>query len=205
MEIKNVINKLKSIGYDVVYIENAHDALKTIISKIDKKDLIAFGGSTTLTQLGIVEHILNNDYNVLNRYQPNLSSDEIYEIERKSLLCDLFITSTNAIASTGELVNIDGKNNRVSAQIFGPKKVFIVTGVNKICDSLELSMERVQNYAAPLNAKRFEGKINTGCMVDGECRSCISESTICKTIVTIRRPARKGRTTIFLINENLGF
>ncbi len=205
MDYKKVVSNLESRGYNVVFIENKSDAVEIILKHINPNDVVAFGGSTTLTQLGLVDHILSNNYKVLNRYEKGLSADEVYEIERQSLLSDVFITSTNAIASTGELVNIDGKSNRVAAQIFGPRKVFIVTGTNKICDTLDQAMNRAQEHAAPINAKRFEELFTTGCMKDGVCVKCSGPTTICKTVVTMRRAAREDRTTIFLINEELGF
>ncbi len=205
MNLENTIKNLENRGYNVVYIEKKEDALETILSYVTKDDLVAFGGSTTLTQLGVVEHILNNDYKVLNRYKEGLTPEEVHEIERQSLLSDIYITSTNAIAESGELVNIDGKSNRVAAQIFGPKKVFIVTGTNKICKDHDEAMKRAWEYAAPINAKRFESMITTGCMATGKCVKCVGPTTICRTVVTMRRAATHDRTTIFLIEENLGF
>lgn len=203
--MENTVKNLEQRGYNVVVIDKKEDALETILKHISKDEVIAFGGSKTLDQIDLVNHILNNDYKVLNRYQEGLTPDEVYEIERQSLLSDIFITSTNAIAKTGELVNIDGKGNRVAAQIFGPKKVFIVAGVNKICDNLEEACLRAQQNAAPKNAKRFEQLFTTGCMKDGKCVSCVGPTTICKSIVVQRRAARPDRNTIFLINEELGF
>ncbi|MFV0423981.1 MAG: lactate utilization protein [Bacilli bacterium] len=205
MNINKTIKNLENRGYNVIFIEDKNNALEVIMNHIDQDEVIAFGGSTTLSQLGVVDYILNNDYKVLNRYQKGLSNEEIHEVERRSLLSDIYITGTNAIAETGELVNIDGKNNRVAAQIFGPKRVFLVTGINKICSNLDDAIDRAKNYAAPINAKRFEGKFTTGCMNSGVCNNCIGSTTICKTTVITRRVAEVGRTTIFLINEDLGF
>ncbi len=205
MNLDKTIDNLKNRGYDVVYIEKKEDALNTIISYISKEDLLGFGGSMTINQIGLFDYLLENNYNILNRYEKGLTPDQVFDIERKSLLSDIYITSTNAISQTGELVNIDGKSNRVAAQIFGPKKVFLITGTNKICDSLEEAVARAQEYAAPLNAKRFEEHITTPCMKDGVCRKCSGPMTICKTVVTMRRAASLDRTTIFLINDNLGF
>lgn len=204
MDIDKVIKNLNARGYEVVYIENKEDTLNEIVKRINKDEVVAFGGSKTLDELNIVEYMLNN-FKTLNRYKHGLSEDEIYEIERKSLLSDVFITSTNAIALTGELVNIDGKSNRVAAQIFGPKKVFIVSGINKICKTLDEAMVRAQEYAAPTNAKRFEEHFTTGCMKDGICVKCSGPTTICRTVVVTRRAQRLDRTTIFLINDKLGF
>ncbi len=169
MNINKTIKNLENRGYNVIFIEDKNNALEVIMNHIDQDEVIAFGGSTTLSQLGVVDYILNNDYKVLNRYQKGLSNEEIHEVERRSLLSDIYITGTNAIAETGELVNIDGKNNRVAAQIFGPKRVFLVTGINKICSNLDDAIDRAKNYAAPINAKRFEGKFTTGWNAFRDC------------------------------------
>ncbi len=203
--MQKVIKNLENRGYNVVYIEDKRDALNTIISHINHDEVVAFGGSKTLDQIGLVDYIVKNDYKVLNRYEEGLTPEEVYEVERQSLLSDVFISSTNAIAKSGELVNIDGKSNRVAAQIFGPRRVFIVAGTNKICDSLDDAIKRAQEYAAPINAKRFEKMFTTGCMSDSVCKKCVGPSTICKTVVIARRPAKDNRTTIFLVNDQLGF
>ncbi len=205
MNIEKTIKNLKNRGYNVEYIENVEDALQIILKNISKDDILAFGGSKTLSEIGLYEYVVKNGYNVLERYKEGLSADEVYEIERQSLISDIYITSTNAIAESGELVNIDGKSNRVAAQIFGPKQVFIVSGVNKICKNEELAMIRAQEHAAPLNAKRFEKMFTTGCTTTGKCVKCSGPTTICKTVVTMRRAAMLNRTTIFLINDSLGF
>ncbi len=205
MNIQKTISNLENRGYEVVYIEDKALACKIVIEKIAKDATIGFGGSQTLAQLGIVDYILNNDYKVFNRYEEGLSPDEVYEVERQTLLSDLFISSVNAIAETGELVNIDGKSNRVAAQIFGPKQVFLVVGVNKICKTLDEAIDRAQNYAAPINAQRFKGSLKTGCMDTKTCVKCAGHDTICKTIVITRRAQRLNRTTIFLVNDSLGY
>ncbi len=196
---------LEKRGYRVVYISDVKDALKTVMSYISLTDLVAWGGSKTVSDLGIKDYLIENNYNVLNREQANLTEEEVFEIERQSFLSDIYITSSNAIAKTGELVNIDGKSNRVAAQIFGPKQVFIIAGINKICDDLDQAMKRAQEYASPLNAKRFEDYITTGCMKSGKCSQCTHDQTICRTVVVTRRAQKADRSTIFLINENLGF
>ncbi len=203
--MEKVIKNLENRGYNVFYFETKEEARDKILSLISKNDLLGFGGSKTTQEVGLLPYLLENGYNALNRFDQSLSAEEIYEIERQSLLSDIFITSTNAISKNGELVNMDGKSNRVAAQIFGPKQVFIVTGVNKICDTLDEAVDRVKNYASPKNAQRFKDVLKTGCANSEKCVECVGSDTICKTFVITRRAQKPNRTSIFLINEELGF
>lgn len=203
--MEQLIKKLETRGYNVYYFKTKEEALESILSKISKDDLLGFGGSQTLQQVGLVPYLFENGYNTLNRYDSTLTPDEVYEIERQSLLSDIFLTSTNAISRTGELVNMDGKSNRVAAQIFGPKQVFIVVGTNKVCDTLDEAIDRCKNYASPKNAQRFKEVLKTGCVGTEKCVECAGPDTICKTFVVTRRAQRPNRTSIFLIDEELGY
>jgi len=113
------------------------------------------------------------------------------------------LTSTNALTLDGQLVNIDGRGNRVSAMIFGPRRVIIVAGANKISTTLEEAMHRVRNTASPRNAKRLER--NTPCTVTGKCEHCSSSESICRQIVVTSSQMVPGRVTVIIVGESLGF
>ena len=116
--------------------------------------------------------------------------------------------SANAISEDGEIVNIDGTGNRVSALCFGPKRVLIVAGMNKVVKTLDDAMSRARNYAAPINAKRISGifeNMVTPCNITGSCCDCKSETSICSQIVTTRLSVPKGRISVILVNQNLGY
>ncbi len=205
MELEKVVKNLQFRGYEVVVLENREQAFNEIIKRIEKTSLVSYGGSKSLEELDIINYLRAHNYNLLDRNKVGLSSEEVYEIERKSFMSDIYLCSTNAIAKSGELVNIDGKGNRVAAQIFGPNKVFIVAGINKICDTLADAQNRVQQYVAPINARRFKGHLKTGCMETRKCVSCVGQDSICKSIVVIRRTHYPNRSVIFLVKEELGF
>jgi NAD-dependent dihydropyrimidine dehydrogenase PreA subunit len=115
-----------------------------------------------------------------------------------------FITSANALSETGELVNIDGTGNRLSASLFGPKKLYFVIGRNKLTPDLASAIHRARNVAAPINAKRLERK--TPCVADGKCHDCASPERICKGLVVHMKPMTGAeRTEVVLVDEDLGY
>ena len=124
------------------------------------------------------------------------------DMMRKSLLSDVYLMSSNAIAETGEMVNIDGLGNRMAALCFGPKEVIVVAGMNKVVSDLDHAYKRARTYVAPYNAQRFD--VSTPCMAKGMCSDCKSENSICSQIV-ITRFVKRNRIKVILVGENLGF
>ena len=157
----------------------------------------------TTRGLGLVEALKAKDVTLLDHWKEGLTKDEIAEIRIRQLTADLFITGANAITENGEIVNIDGIGNRVNATAFGPKKVIIIAGYNKIVPDMNAAFDRIKKYAAPMNAKRLN--LQLPCVETGYCHDCKSEARICRVIsIMQKRPASTG-ISVFLINEELGF
>ncbi|MBQ8476582.1 lactate utilization protein, partial [bacterium] len=118
-----------------------------------------------------------------------------------------FLMSANAISYDGEIVNIDGHGNRLSALCFGPEKVIMIIGMNKAVKSLDDAMSRARNIAAPINAKRVSSffEVKTPCIQTGTCENCKSPSSICCQILTTRLCCPENRIKVILVNENLGY
>jgi len=142
------------------------------------------------------------DITVLDTYDKNLSPEESYELRRRSLLVDLFITGTNAVTERGRLVNLDMIGNRVAAITFGPKNVILFIGRNKIVADVDEAIERIKVYAAPVNVMRLEKK--TPCLKTGICQNCTSPERICNAWSISEKSFPKGRIKVILINEDLG-
>ena len=175
LRVENTMNALERNGFDVKYYPTAKEALAGVIEMVPDGATVGLGGSVTLREIGLVNALEERDVNVANHWkasQAGATSDDIMEIRRTHINSDVFITSTNAITETGELVNIDGTGQRVVAMIFGPKKVIVVTGVNKITEDLEEGLWRASNIAAPMNARRLHP--NTLCAETGECDDCLA-------------------------------
>jgi hypothetical protein len=139
----------------------------------------------------------------INPFEKGLSEEEMYERGRQALLSDLFFTGTNALTETGILVNLDGWGNRVAALAFGPKYVIVTVGRNKIVPELDDAMYRIKNYAAPVNAMRFD--VKTPCVKTSFCADCKSPDRICTAWTITEKSFPKGRIKVILINQDLGF
>ena len=196
---KTVVKALKQRNFDAYYAEDSKSAIDIALSLIPKGDVVSWGGSMTIRDMGLVSAVKDAGYSVLDRDTAPPEDD----IARKALTCDTYIMSTNALTENGELVNIDGNGNRVAALIFGPKSVIVVAGVNKIVRTVEDAYSRVKYKAAPINAQRFD--IKTPCKVTGVCNNCKCEDSICaNTVITrLSRPAK--RVKVIIVGEELGF
>ncbi|MDR1870532.1 MAG: lactate utilization protein [Deltaproteobacteria bacterium] len=165
---------------------------------------VGFGGSASVGGSDLLARLKSVDgLNVIDRNDPSLSPSERSELSRKSLLVDLFIASANALTLDGEVVNLDKFGNRVAAITFGPLKVALIIGRNKIVRNLEAAKSRVKNQAAPMNAMRLE--IPTPCAQTGHCQDCQGPSRICGVWSIVERSFPQGRIHIILVNEELGF
>jgi hypothetical protein len=199
--MENLVKKLKQRNYNAIQFDSKKEARDYLISKFKDKDIIAWGGSVTINELGIKAEIEKRGIKTLDRDKARTPGEK-RKIHLDSFDCDSYLMSTNAITEDGLLINIDGFGNRLANLIFGPKNVYVIAGKNKICKSEQDAIERVRHYAAPRNAKRLG--LNTPCTETGECQDCLSEQCICNQIVISRRSWIKDRVNIILINEDLG-
>jgi hypothetical protein len=158
----------------------------------------------TFTDAGLYKALkARRGIEVLDTFDKKKPRKELQELRRQALLVDLFITGTNAVTETGQLVNLDMYGNRVGAITFGPKYVVILVGRNKVVPDLEEAMFRIKNYAAPVNAMRLDKK--TPCVKTSHCEECRSPGRICNTWAITEKSFPKGRIKVVLINEDMGF
>ena len=170
-KIAKTIEALKKNRMDAYYAEKKEDILPIIKSLIKKGDKIGAGGSVTLKQIDTLSLFKNGDYNFIDRYEPGITDEERKSRFREAFFADVFVMSSNAVTTSGRLINVDGFGNRVAALVFGPKSVIVVVGANKIVETTEEGFERVRKIAAPKNAKRLNCK--TYC---ANCDECIEDS-----------------------------
>ena len=139
---------------------------------------------------------------MLDPSDPSISKEEKLERRRQALLSDLYLTGTNALTESGQLINLDMYGNRVAALAFGPRHVVVLVGRNKLCVDVEEAMLRVKGYAAPANAARL--KMKTPCVKTAFCEDCKSPERICNVWTITEKSFPKGRIKVVLINEDLG-
>lgn len=160
---------------------------------------VGLGGSETLSAMDILPILRNGDYNLYDRY----NCENHFEVCRDSLMADYFITGTNAVTKNGELINLDCSGSRTAAIMYGPRKVIIVIGINKLVDNIEEGIKRVRSIA-PMNCKRVRHK--TPCAETGFCEECNDKNRMCNHIgITLNAQKFKDRLNVIVINEELGF
>lgn len=200
--IMNVLTKMEQRGFETHYCEHANDAIELLRKILPLHSSVAFGGSETLKETGIADLLKNGDYVFLDRNAAK-SPEESREIFAKFTLCDYFFMSSNAITFDGQLVNIDGTGNRTACLIHGPKNVIVVAGVNKLVHTLDMAIDRVQNFAAPPNAVRLNRQ--TPCNELGRCVQCLTKDCMCCNTVITRKSYIDGRIKVIMINDNFGY
>ena len=202
--IRDLMKVLEENKFNAVYAENVDEARRIVMDMIPEGSTIAVGGSVTLNETGILAEIQKPEYKFIDRYHTN-SFEEMLDKYREGYYADVMVSSTNAITMTGELVNIDCTGNRTSQIVFGPKKVIIVAGVNKIVDTLEEGMKRAKKIA-PMNARRITHK--TICATDDniKCTNCHDHARVCNvTSIVTGCHYFPGRITVVLVPEILGY
>ena len=198
------VEALGKNNFKASYVKTRQEAVDKVLSLIPADASVGFGGSwTTQNELGLHTTLEKRGNTIYNHGVPGLTPEESLAIRRKQLTCDVFLTGTNAITLDGKLVNVDGSGNRVAAMIFGPKKVVIVAGVNKIVRDVDAAEERIALHAAPMNNKRLN-KAHP-CTAAGICMDCQSPSRICNVTTIIRKSMPATDMHIIIVGEELGF
>ena len=196
---QKVIKGLQSRNMTGYYVQTKEEALKRALSLIPEGSTVTMGGGMSVHEIGLVDALKSGNYNYIDR--------EAAEDRRAAMLqaydADFFLASSNAITDDGVLVNIDGNANRVSAIAYGPKKVLMIVGMNKVCSDVDSAMKRARNVAAPINNQRFNG--NNPCTKTGACANCKSPDTICCQFLITRYSKHPGRIHVILVNDSLGF
>lgn len=191
-----VKKNLEERGYAVRVFAAGAEAAAYLDGAIDGKT-VGFGGSVTLDQLGLYDTLGKHNTVVWHWRQ------EAGAARREAMTTDVYLTSANGLAETGEILNIDGAGNRVASTLFGHEKVYFVIGRNKLAPTYEEALWRARNIASPKNAQRLGKK--TPCAVKGDrCYDCRSPERICRGFVTLWGPMMGMETEILLVDEDLG-
>ncbi len=203
LRVNKTIKALEKNCMKGYYVKSENELISLIDSLICDDTLITAGGSMTLNETGVIKH-LNDKYSGIFADRANCQNqDEVEEVFRKAFVSDTFFSSTNAVTENGELYNIDGNGNRVSAMIFGPKQVILVVGTNKIVADLDEAKIRLKKIACPANTVRLN--CDTPCKEVGECRNCNSPARICCSYVTLAQQRKKDRIKVIFIDGNYGY
>ncbi len=201
---KTIIEQFEKRGLEGSYAPSAGQALVEVLKMIPQGASVYRCGSVSTNSIGLWEKIAAiPGVELIDPFQPGLSADENLETRRRGMLADIMIASSNAVTLDGKLVNLDGVGNRVAAMMFGPQKVILVVGMNKIVPDLDSAMGRVKHYSAPVNAIRIGHK--TPCAANGLCTDCKTRERICNMWTIIEGHRLKGRIHVKLVGEDLGY
>lgn len=197
-DIEKTMKNLAIRGFETSYFTTGKEAVNYLVSQLEG-ETIGFGGSKTVETLGLFERLgeKNNVY-----WHWKQAPDEA---RKNSAAAEIYLTSANAIAETGEIINIDGSGNRVASTLYGKKKVYIIVGTNKIAEDFDKALWRARNIASPLNARRL--KMNTPCAIgELKCHDCKSSDRICKGLVVLwNKMSGTENAEVIIIDKELGY
>ena len=200
---RRTVEKLKAHDFGAVYVKTKEEAEEEIWRHISDETTVGVGGSMTVRGLGVLAQLKARGNIVYDHWVPGISQEESTRIRKAQMACNLFLSSVNAVTVSGELVNIDGIGNRVNGTVFGPGKVILVAGYNKIVEDIQEGIRRAKNVVAPINARRLN--IDVPCAKLGKCVDCNSPNRICRIVVIHERKPVLSDVLVILIGEELGY
>ena len=213
--IEKAMKSLERNNMKAYYAENTAQVCEIVKGMLFPGAVITAGGSMSLNESGVWDIISDPEYKFLNRLKPGISEEERLEIFRAAIGCDFFFCSSNAVTENGELINVDGNANRVSSICFGPKKVVMVVGANKIVKDVDEGILRVKKTAAPMNTARLS--VDAPCKKLGHCVSleksespkmtdgCCGSTRICCDYLISAMQRVKDRINVIICAESLGY
>lgn len=201
--IRRTMENLNKNNFSAWLVEDESALKEKLTELIPQGSSIGIGGSMTLFETGALDLIREGDYQVIDRYEPGLTAEDIKALYRKSFSADVYITGTNAVTEDGELYNVDGTGNRVAAMIYGPDRVIVIVGKNKLVKDVDQAVHQVKEMASPANNKRLN--LKNPCTVTGVCSECQSPTRICNAYTLIKRQFQKDRIHVVIVNRDLGY
>lgn len=193
-----LVRNLQKRHFEAYYCETASEALDKALELIPKGASVGWGGAMSAQQIGLIDAVKTPQYRAIDR----ATASDREQAMKDSIFADVFLSGANALSLDGEMVNIDGTGNRVSAIVYGPKSVLIIAGMNKVMDTLDDAITRARTVAAPMNQQRFQ--LDNPCTHTGTCADCISQSCICNQILITRHCRPVGRIKFIIVGEDLG-
>ncbi|WP_418668556.1 lactate utilization protein [Allofournierella sp.] len=210
-KVRQVLHNLQRNNMEAAYVDRKEGAAPAVQALLRPGDRIAVGGSATLEQTGVLELVQSPEYRFIDRYEENLGEAQRKERLRAAFEADVLLCSANAILESGELYQVDGLSNRIAPLVYGPDRVIVVAGVNKIVEDLAQAAHRVRAVTAPAIVKKWG--LDAPCIHAGGCvaeggelgRGCMCDARRCCNFLVMGRQRVKGRIRVILVGEALGF
>lgn len=202
IKAETVIKNLQRRNMEGYYCETKEEAVEKAMSMIKQDDVVGWGGSTTIDQIGIKKLLEGKGISVIDRDKVADPKEKV-KLMKLALTSDVFLVSANAITMDGELLNIDGNGNRVAAYCYGPNSVIVIAGMNKVVTDLDVALKKARLDATVPNTFRTNSK--TPCHFTGKCSECTMNDTLCSQILVTRFCKPQNRIKVILVDEHLGF
>lgn len=200
---QKTVEALKKHGFDAHFVETIENARELILDMVTHCETFGFAGSHSTRALGVLDALKAQGKRIFDHWQEGLTREEDLGLRLDQGRCDCFFCSANAVSATGEIVNVDGVGNRTNAMTFGPGKVVVVAGMNKVRHDLDSALRRIWEVAGPMRAKSLD--MDTPCARTGVCTDCNSPQRICRVTAILHRKPMMTDISVVLINEVLGF
>lgn len=200
IRVKRTVDALCKNNFDARYVKDTGELLDIVNELVPEGASCSVGGSMTLFETGVIDALKNGKFNYLDRYAENADTKKVFH---DALSCDFYFMSSNAITEEGELYNMDGNGNRVAALIYGPERVVVIAGANKIVRNIKAARRRNRDISAPANCVRL-AKDNP-CTKTGTCGDCKNPGRICCHELISKFQGRKNRITVLILPESFGY
>ena len=210
-QISELLEALRRNRMDAYFVASRQEVVPLLETLLREGDTVATGGSVTLAQTGVTALLQSGKYRFIDRNAPGLSPEQRRQVAADTAKADVFLCSCNAVTMAGELYNVDGNCNRISAMVYGPQSVIFVVGINKVVADLSAAVRRVKTVAAPQNGVRLG--LRTPCALTGTCVAvngdmtdgCDNEHRMCCNYLVSGKQRQPGRLKVVLVGESLGY
>ena len=201
--VERCLKNLTRNGFEARFVPTPEAACRELLNMISEYESFGFGGSETIREIGIMSELNGMGKTIHDHWEADLAPDEVQAARLAQGRCDCFLCSANAISAGGEIVNVDGIGNRVAAMTYGPRKVIIAAGINKIVPDLDQALARVRQTAGPMRAKSLG--METPCAETGQCADCRSPQRICRITTILHRCPMQTDVAVILVGTDLGY
>lgn len=200
---ESVCKALRDRGFKAEAFRTGKDAVEFVMKLIKREETVGVPGSVTIREIGLMDELKQQGNTVYHHWDPTLTPEKLTKRFLEANGADWFVTGCNAVTQDGQLVNIDGKGNRISAMVWAPGKIIYIMGVNKICADIDSAIKRVKNEATPPNCARVNSA--PPCVKAGKCINCNSPERGCRVTAIMDYPPFGRQCHVIMIAENLGY
>jgi len=201
--LDQIVQTLITRDFEALWVPDKQRAREIILERVQPGGNVGVGGSMTIRELKVLDTLRERGHTIYDHWIPDAPKEEITKIRKLQMQSDIFLSGINALITDGRIVNIDGIGNRVNSMIFGPDRVILVAGINKIVETLDAAFYRIKNVASPPNARRLS--LKTPCAKTGKCTDCRSPQRICRAVTILEWRPMLTEILVIIVNESLGF